>query len=169
MGYGDHWRSSLAPVLRAVHSWTMLSPGTTNGNIFPSCPWILFLKNAAWGWVHGAICSSPGCCPWLFLVHCVEKGLSFLPTFYILKTHTRKRVTLSILTFLPAFLSLYPLALTAFSQPENKLKDVSGFFFKLPVKVLHSFADSGKVSGANSHQQQQREGGAGRVEKQSLS
>lgn len=44
MGYGDHWRSSLAPVLLAVHSWIMLSPGTTNGNIFPSCPWILFWK-----------------------------------------------------------------------------------------------------------------------------
>ena len=51
------------------------------------------------------------------------EGTGSLPTFYSLKTHTRRRATLSIFACPPAFPCPCPLALTAFSQPENKLKD----------------------------------------------
>lgn len=108
------------------------SPGSTSGNVLPSCTWLLFgetqprteLERIPWRLT---------CCLLVALLailslSLIEETGSF-PTFYSLKTHTRRRVTLSIFTCLPTFPFPWPLALTTFSQPENKLNDAWGIFF----------------------------------------
>lgn len=106
------------------------APGsTTSDKVLPSCPRRLFGETQPGDEFMCCVCSSPGCCPCYSESTAYRRDRVSPPASDILKTHTRRRVTLSVLTRLPAFPSLCPLALPAFSQPENKLRDVWGYIY----------------------------------------